>query len=491
MADEFLTFTRDQRRDRFLQSYKIRAPQIDTSPGSLPYLEASVRADIEAAIYGNAAKIANSFDLENVNGTDLETIATQEGLSPARIGSTGSSGAVTVTTSTGGALVQAGDELRDLNTGLRYQSLVTRILYTNDQCPITAVDTGPATNKLAGFILTWSSPRPGMTSTCTVYEQADGSGLSGGADPETDAELRDRIRDARATPVASGNDAAYQAFIESSKSTISAQKCFTYPAVLGPGTIAITWTNKPAYSGGSRIPTAGQIVAVQNALVDQFPADDGVFVCQINALPLQVALQVDWSSTAIGWADQSPWPSWNPVLPAQVTSSSNTPYNFTLTSTGSGPVAGQTIAFYDKVNAKFVAKRIGSVTGSVGSFAIVCDTSNGASDSSYVPSSGDMCCPWSDSLNSVVPDVTAYFDSLGPGEQVSSPFDAGMRQKRQPENPSQWASTITSRMLVPLFNNNNIQDIDILSPSIPLVCTVGAAGNYSNMWELDTLLIFP
>jgi hypothetical protein len=156
------------------------------------------------------------------------------------------------------------------------------------------------------------------------------------------------------------------------------------------------------------------------------------------------------------------------------------------------PVVGQTIAFFDAPNAVFRAKRILTVTsGGTGIWTIVCDTTNSATDLTYTPSSGEGCCPWSDSLDSLVPSVAGHFDTLGPGEQVSTFFDAGERQKRQPESPAQWPSSLTSRFLTGLFANNAVQDVSVALPALPYACPVGTPGVFSYLLQLGKFLVFP
>jgi hypothetical protein len=78
----------------------------------------------------------------------------------------------------------------------------------------------------------WSSPPAGISSSATVIEQADGTGLSGGHAAETDAQIVDRIRRARRYPAASGNDAEIVAEVYRTKN-VPIEYVFTYPAVKG------------------------------------------------------------------------------------------------------------------------------------------------------------------------------------------------------------------------------------------------------------------
>lgn len=485
---------RDETRDKYLRDYRLRNPSGDTRENTQPYVDASVIADALVPLYGDAVTIGNFVSARNKAGEELRREAQRFGtdyLPPA-----GATGFVIVDASVGGGTILSGDELKDPNTGLRFTCTATALYQAGSYVPISGTDTGPSTNLPPGTLLQWTVPRPGINPVATVATQADGSGLSGGRNLETDAELDLRLVELRANPAAAGNNAE---FVDATTATpgIAIQAAFAYPAINGSGTTGIAFLLRPASPGGNRIPNAAQIADVNAWLVGQFPADDSIVVCTIVAVPVTVALKTTWSANVSGWADLSPWPAFSSPLVTVDSTPAPTATTFRLTTTASvgAPVAGQTIAFYDQPNATFRRKRVLSVTDATGGgiyrWDIVCDTTFGVSDTSYTPVVGQTCCPWSDSLQSIVPDVVAYFDTLGPGEQVASIPDPQLRQRRWPRSPQKWPSAITNRMIAALFTLTSLDDVDLYLPAIPDQTPVGIQGVSSNLFELGSLVAFP
>jgi hypothetical protein len=424
--------------------------------GTQPDTDARIAADIVMPLYAAAKINGQNAVLEEARGAALDQWADREGVEPRRE-ATGATGFVEIRASTGGGNIQAGDELKYEAGGLRFEVITTDHYDNGSACAISGKDTGPSTNLEAGTQLKWTSPRPGISDTVTVLVQSDGSGLSGGRDRETEDELFLRIQQEKRTRAASGNDAEYQLATEKTPG-VSVQKAFTFPGIYGPSTTCVVFTVHPEHSGGSRTPNSVQVALVEAHVTNQFPADDGAFYGLISDEDVDVAYEVSWSETAVGWADLVPWPRFyeeTPVAgPGKVQVASATDYVGIRQ-----PIVGQNIAFYD--TAKFVwrRKRIFSVTGT-GPWSIVCDTTNNASDQNYTPVVGQRACPWSDSLVDLLSGIWAYFDTLGPGEQVPFPYDEGRRQRRQPPPAKLWPHTLTTKGLADAITADAVNDVD-------------------------------
>lgn len=492
-----VTPTRDKIASDFTRDWKLRQPLADVGPNTQPAHEAATFADQQMLVYANAIVIANGTSLETSSGVWLEAQArTQLGLEQSqnpRLPAAGGSGFVTITASTGGGTIFAGDEIRDAKSSLRFKCATTA-LYTNaQQVPVIGIDTGPATNLKAGTAMTWSAPRPGIGSAATVFAQTDGSGLSGGRNEETDAQMIARLKNLRANPPASGNDAAYQAAIEKTGG-ISIQKAFTWPAIFGPGTIAFSFTMNPATSGGSKLPNAAQLALVLANLQASMPIDDGIFGCLLIAQSTPVGVKVAWVKSAAGWLDATPWPAYvSPDVMVDGAAPINaTSFRLTTTTSTATPVVGQTFGLYDHVTASFRRKKILTVAVVVAnkSWGITVDTSNNASDANFVPTAGQAASPWSDSLDSIVPAITSYFDGLGPGEQVASLPDPGGRKKRQPESPASYPSVISNRLVNGLFAVSTVFDAEVVEPNIPRATSVGTAGVSAYLAELGDIVVY-
>ena len=521
LAGKLVIPSRDQRVALYKRAVVARTPlgntPPDLRPGSKVDLDARACADVAASIDGNSIIIANGVTRATATGQALYDWATRLGTT-APLPAAGATGAVAFAGAATGATILQGDIITHQPTGLRFQCTATGTYTPGQPVPITGIDTGPQTDLPAGSVLTWQSPRPGSAGTALVLIQADGSGLDGGSDIETDDQVRARLDYIAAHPPASGNDAEYQETLIDT-SLVAVGQAFTIPCALGPGTTAVMVTLRPGTPGASRIPNPTQLTQLAAILAGAMPATDGVFMCALVASAVTVVLEVLWSPSADGWADASTWPPYlaspNLINAVSNVSSVLSSTAFRLTSPSltfaTGPQVGQSVGFFDLPNLTFRRKKLLTVVPLAPTFYdVTVDTTNGISDTSYTPYSGQPCCPWSDSLNSLIPAVIAYFDTLGPGEQFASFFDPGLRQKRSPPSPLFWPSTLTNRILggavtqqppqgaqqtqppVPtLFSTSTLADVVLLEPTVPFPTPVGTPGVFSFLLSLQNLLAFP
>lgn len=520
--------TRQQLHDMFLLWMQVAqqsaaivngqpATPFDGRPGSQADQDANVLSDIGTFILSQAVTLANSVSPSDATGSAVDTWLRLSGTS--RGGPVGGSGAVFVQATSAGADIQETDVLTHLPTGLRFQVAKTANYANGAQVPITGIDTGPQTNLPAGTILQLLTSRPGLASLqVTIVQQADGSGLKGGTNQESDQEALARLQQLRSEPAASGNDAQYRKAVQEILG-IGIQQGFTYSDIMGPGTIGIAFTLRPGTPGGVRIPTPEQMATVLSMVGGEMPATDGIYMISIVPFAVNPALGVIWRQGVPGWVDTTPFPVFHQG--ALVAASPNaagilSAVTFRLSSPAMTevPQVGQSVAFFDKSNPTapaFRRKKIRSVTAiSATQYDITVDTTNGVSDTSYTPANGQPCSPWSDSLDTLSPSVLAYFDALGPGEMVSSFFDPGLRQRRSPASPTFWPSAITHRLLggttvpqppqgpqqnqppVPvLYNLASLYDIDLLDPPVPFNAPVGIPGVSANLPTLGSILAFP
>lgn len=511
--------TRDSLKAKWLQWVKVRNAAADGRPGSQVDQDGSVWADAGSLLISKAVILSNGISPSTAAGSLLDAWMARRGTK--RGSAVGGGGAVTVQTSSNGAQIFAKDVLTHLPSGLQFQVLSTG-LYTNGQeVPIVGLSTGPNTDLPAGTVLTWLNPRQGVTSSnAVIVAQADGSGLDGGTGPETDDAGQSRLQQLAANPPASGNDGEYQKFV-SEIDEVAVEQCFTHPGVMGPGTTGVTFTLRAGVLGASRIPNATQLATVLSLLAGAFPADDGIYMCAIVANPVPVVLKVSWAQAASAWADATTFPQYHgPIATAGVSAATTaggvlSPTAFRVTSAAMTevPQVGQSIAFFDLANLVFRRKKLLTVTTiSSTAYDVTVDLSSGVSDASYTPLSGQPCCPWSDSLNSVVTPLVTYFSKLGPGEQFASFFDPGLRQRRSPPSPQVWPSQITNRLLggapvpvaaqgpqqnqppVPtLFSTSTLYDVELVEPSsLPFAPPTGTPGVSSYMNTIGpALVVFP
>ncbi len=484
---------RNESRDSFTQDYKLRQPLADVGPGTQPFVDGSLVADAMVPVYNDALVIGRGGNLRTSAGVWLRETGAAEGVFPRP--AVGASGYATIDASSGGGLIQAGTEVRYVPGGLRYRVTTTAIYVAGDVVPLQGFDTGPSTNLAPGTVLQFTSPPPGIGPSATVFEQSDGSGLSGGRAADDDEALRRLISDRRANPPASGNDAEYQARIKATPG-LSVQQPFTIPGVFGPGTMAFCFTLNPAAPGASRVPNGVQVAAAYSYIVGQEPGDDSIFGADIEESPLAVALGITWGVGAVGWADVTPWPAWiagDPVVVDASPAPSATSFTAITATSTTTPQVGQTVGVYDAAEGVIRNKRIGAVAVLTANkrWTLTIDTTNNASDVSSIPVAGQIVSPWAGSIQSLVAPVVSYFDTLGPGEQFASLPDPGLRQRRQPPSPQYWPSVVGNKMLIPIFKTPGIANAEILSPDGPYPTPVGTPGVLSYLVTLGDLAAFP
>lgn len=491
MAEKIAIPSRSELVRRYERDYLLRNPGAKVGERQLPGIDARVCADQLLPLYAEASRLGGTPDLDNLVGTDLEAEAEDLGLE-GRLPAAGASGAVIAETSIGGATILTGTQCRNKATGYRYACTVTAVYQNGDQVPVEAVDLGPLTDVEAGAVLEWSSPPPGLATRCVVAEQIDGSGLSGGRSEETDEEIRTRIRTERRAPALAGNAADYRRAAAETPN-LAIQAVFAFPAILGPGTVGLAFTMRPAQPGGDRRPNGTQIALVRAHVIGQMPEDDGLFMYALLDDPVDLSLKVRWRRGTAFWTDNDPWPVYAP-LPYEVAAATDALHFSMGTGTVSPkqPQVGQSIAFWDKVNSRFVRKRIKSFTGDGGvmtPWVITCDTANGASDTSFVPAVGDVPGPWSDALADIAEPLLQQFDPLGPSDHTS--FDTGgLRRRRIPFGFEAYPNELSGRILIPLYSLSAIDDIQVAAPSLPRAAPPGTLGSTAYLTSLRSVRVF-
>jgi hypothetical protein len=493
LPGEIVTLTRDQSRDLYLEDYSLFVPEADVGPGTQPYVDASLNADNSLVLYSDAVTIGNGTNIDTSTGVWLKQTGESEGVF--KLPPVGGSGYIVISTASGGSKIFQGDEVKAQLSELRFTVQQTQIYANGGLVAVVGLDTGEETNLDAGTSVEFTNPRPGCAPIATVYEQSNGDGLTGGRGEESDDNYRDRIKLKRGNPPASGNDAEYQRVVENIKS-LSVQKAFTYPAVLGPGTTAFAFTLRPSTPGAGRIPNGAQINLALATLLGLEPADDGIFAVVIMRQDLNVVYRVSWSTGATGWANDPRWPPY--TSPKVTVKAAPTPQAtaFTVGTSGGGPiddpVVGQTIAVFDQGEKLFKRKRIDTVTvvtpGEEWSLSF--STVNLASDVVYVPAAGQAVSPWSDSLDLLVEPTLTFGDGLGPGEMFASFGDPGLRQRRNPASPDSYPSTITNKIISPILALPSISNAVLLEPTIPFNTTVGTPGTLVYLLELNDIGVY-
>ncbi len=169
-----------------------------------------------------------------------------------RKGANPASGGLGLCTGTNGTVFTAGSALTapDGTTILQLVSLVT--IFGSPpgsgsiQGSFSAITAGSAGNLPAGTVLTWTSPPAGADQTVTLT-----TGLTGGQDTETDAQLLARIFDRLQNPPKGGTAADYRAWAQS---IVGVSRAYVYPRRGGLGSVHVFITS--AGSGAARQPSS-------------------------------------------------------------------------------------------------------------------------------------------------------------------------------------------------------------------------------------------
>lgn len=488
LTGTFTLKTRDQDRNDWLESFSFRVPDADVGKDSQPWVDASVSADARAPMWALAGKLADATNWRSATGDTLSEYATQYGRP--RQGASGGSGYVICEGATGGGFITAGALGVYRPTGEQFSVTTSGLYLPGDLIPIQGVSTGPQTNVPAGATIQWVSPPPGILGSAKVFENTDGSGISGGANEETDDELVAALEQLFAEPASSGNTAEIIQFVEKLKG-IAIQKAFVYPCITGPGVYCVVFTMRPTTAGASRLPNGTHIALVDAALRAQFPGDDGVMVATVLDDLVTPMVKVRWRTDITDWADNAPWPNYA-VTPVVVSGAATpTESSARLSNCTVAPTVGKTIAFYDTTTSTFKPKRILTVSLVSGTtYDVTFDLTGGASDPSFVPATGAIVSPWAAGMGIVVEPLLNYVDKQGPGEQVASFVDPGVRQRRDPEpNPSVWPSSISNAILDGIFPL--VTDAVLVAPSTPDGTAVGTPGLLSYVHRVSDIGIFP
>lgn len=190
-------------------------------------------------------------------------------------------------TGTGGSVVPLGTQLRD-PSGLRYRTTAAGLLgVLAIQIPVEGVDTGSATNLALGTVLTISQPLVGVDVTAPVADNGSGVGLSGGADRETDEELRARILARRRGVLTGGSSADYVLW---ARSVPGVTRAWALPGFYGTGTVGITCMTD---GEPDPLPTPAVIAAVQAVVDENRPAGTkAATVFSPTPLPWDAAIEL-------------------------------------------------------------------------------------------------------------------------------------------------------------------------------------------------------
>lgn len=156
---------------------------------------------------------------------------------------------------------------------------------------VQAVDVGSAGNAVAGLALSLVSPVPGVAASGVA------SVLSGGADVETDDDLRARLMARIQRPPHGGAEYDYQGWALATPGvTIPPGRVWARGGWMGPGTVGVTFLVSGA---DSYIPTAQQVSLVQAYIDARRPVTAHAIVYAAAPLTVPLSLRLVTDTPAI------------------------------------------------------------------------------------------------------------------------------------------------------------------------------------------------
>ena len=181
-----------------------------------------------------------------------------------------------------GRIMPAGTQMQRTD-GVLYEVQADAVAVDGKVSPaILAVDAGEAANADAGVALTLTSPVLGITATAVTSAP-----ITGGADVETDASLRNRLL-ARIRTLPSGG--AAQDYVTWALSVAGVTRAWCYPGEMGRGSVTVRFVMDATYDNG--IPLAADVARV-NAYIDSVrPVTADVYVVAPVPMPINCNLRI-------------------------------------------------------------------------------------------------------------------------------------------------------------------------------------------------------
>ncbi|MEW5893390.1 MAG: baseplate J/gp47 family protein [Pseudomonadota bacterium] len=247
---------------------------------------ARVHSGAAHGLYGYLEWISRQVIIDTADGDMLERHASIWGVE--RKAASPAVGNITVTGSNG-AIIPV-DSTLARSDGAQYTTdAEATIAGGTATIAVTAVEGGQAGNASAASSLSFATPIAGVSVTATV----DAGGLTGGADIETDDDLRARLLARIQAPPHGGAQHDYVAW---ALEVAGVTRAWVYPAELGLGTVTVRFVRD---DDASPIPDAGEVAAVQAYIDSVRPVTADVTVVAPIAVPLNFTIDIVPDTAAI------------------------------------------------------------------------------------------------------------------------------------------------------------------------------------------------
>ncbi len=245
---------------------------------------ARVLSGLAHGLYGYVDYLANQIIYDTAEAEFLARWASIWGVT--RKPASSATGSVTFAVSSG-AVIPSGTLLQALD-GVQYQTTAdATVTVPTAAAPVAALVPAAAGNRTTGQTLTLVSPVYGVQSSATA------GALVGGADLESDDDLRSRLIDRIQNPPHGGDAHDYVAW---ALEVPGVTRAWCFPMELGEGTVTVRFVRD---DDASLIPDAGEVAAVQAYIDALRPVTASVTVVAPTAVPLAFSIAVAPNTTAV------------------------------------------------------------------------------------------------------------------------------------------------------------------------------------------------
>lgn len=245
---------------------------------------ARVLAGLAHGLYGYVDYLANQVIYDTSEAEYLARWASIWGVT--RKPAAAATGSVTFAVATG-AVIPSGTLLQALD-GVQYQTTAdATVSAPTATAPVAALVAAASGNRDAGQTLTLVSPVAGVQSSATA------GALSGGADLESDDDLRARLIDRIQQPPHGGDAHDYVTW---ALEVPGVTRAWCYPLELGEGTVTVRFVRD---DDASAIPDTGEVAAVQAHIDGLRPVTAAVTVVAPVAVPLNFSIAVAPNTAAV------------------------------------------------------------------------------------------------------------------------------------------------------------------------------------------------
>ncbi|MDH4229950.1 MAG: baseplate J/gp47 family protein [Nitrospirota bacterium] len=237
-------------------------------------------------IYGYTQHLAGQILPDTAETDYLERWASLWGIS--RTAAAKASGSVTFT-GTNGTLIPVGTTVQRADGAEFVTAADVTIAAGSATATVTAAVAGADGNTAAASSLTLTAPIAGVNSTATTP-----TGLSGGADAETDAALRNRLVTRLRQPPHGGTQEDYIMWARE-VAGVTRVWCLAATPAAGQATVLFARDN----DAGSIIPDAGEITAVQTYINGKRPVTAAITVAAPTAVTVNFTIALVPATAAV------------------------------------------------------------------------------------------------------------------------------------------------------------------------------------------------